>query len=319
MISCCCHSAFSSCSAVSKADVSLNKAAISCCNASSSFLTASSAVVRSSILSEVEWNRDSQGTGLNALIAASFQADGTSDPKREIKPGYADSLAKDTKINNGIVTSVTLEPTVTEYTTLQWRCTSVPLSLEEDKHWLSELQCYIRFNFVEASDDALLLQEPICFVRKECLEAYSATSNDVLSCPNACIEGQVGIRCKFCSQAKPSVNELDYLTYPSSIDEIKDAVKMIIKNHLRRCPCMPKKFRNILESKRTPLRNFKAENDEYWIDAAKESGMSDCHDGTIRFFRDPNTKGAAERLFLSFDKEDVWEKPLAYCQPFAGM
>ncbi len=161
------------------------------------------------------------------------------------------------------------------------------------------------------SDDAFLLQEPICFVRKECLEAYSATSNDVLSCPNACIEGQVGIRCKFCSQAKPSVSELDYLTYPSSIDEIKDAVKMIIKNHLRRCPCMPKKFRNILESKRTPLRNFKVENDEYWIDAAKESGMSDWHDGTIRFFRDPNTKGAAERLFLSFDKEDVWEKPLS--------
>jgi hypothetical protein len=74
---------------------------------------------------EVDWNRDSQGTGLNALIAASFQADGTRDPKREIKPGYADSLAKGTKIKTGILTSVTLEPTVTEYTTLQWRCASV--------------------------------------------------------------------------------------------------------------------------------------------------------------------------------------------------
>jgi hypothetical protein len=161
------------------------------------------------------------------------------------------------------------------------------------------------------SDDAYLLQEPLPFVRKECLEAYSATSNDVLSCPNACIEGQVGIRCKFCSQAKSSISELDYLTYPSSVHEINDAVKMIIKNHLRRCPFMPKKFRNILESKRTPLRNFRHENNQYWIDAAKESGMSDWHDGTIRFFRDPNTKGAAERLFLSFDKEEIWEKPLS--------
>ena len=68
------------------------------------------------------------------------------------------------------------------------------------------------------------------------------------------------------------------------------------------------RWRNVVQ---TPLRNFRHENNKYWIDAAKESGMSDWHDRTIWFFRDPNTKGAAERLFLSFDKEEIREKPLS--------
>lgn len=661
---------------------------------------------------EVEWNRDCAGTGLNALIAASFQADGSSDPKLETKPDYAVTFAKETKINDSIVTSETLEPSVTEYTTLHWRCSSVPLSLEEDKHWLSELQCYIRLNFVEAfgaaeedlsiqgrsrptfigqvgmrclhckkmparyrghlhayfpssvagiynsvqsllrthlsccrcvpedvrekieslktsssarggrkqywvdsanklgmkdtargiifdqdpvkckadadaseavartrliscsektpakaeeaikpdltstaasnsteankentclaaesfmplvfpedkhlisdvlfvtfqnmhkvpivesdqvgcykgrplgfiglscnhcigqagcgryfpaneaslsqtttsqtllnhirkcrkvpeevrlkidslmraklqksekprhggrkvffhrlwcrmqglpillgdedansisckdsnrkcfvnqssstsesdndtcseeenqpqgeasvtktglgrslndrvssdsdkedfdeclpkqrtriaakhakyytgkiplaqSDDAYWLSELVCFVRNECLEAFSATSKDVLSCPNI-VEGQVGIRCRFCSKADQPIHELDYLAYPKLIREIKDATSMITKNHLPLCPFMPKRLRKIFKSLQYAITYLKSEADPYWIDAAKESGMSDWHDGTIRFFRDPNKKGAAERMFSSLDKEEILETP----------
>lgn len=164
----------------------------------------------------------------------------------------------------------------------------IPLAQPNDAYWLSDL---------------------MCFVRNECLEAFSATSEDVHSSSGKIVQGQVGIRCKFCSTSKRTSSVADHVAYPTSINEVEAMVAKITEAHLARCPLMPESSSKTFKYLREFGSPSKTDTKKYWVDAAKETGMSDGHDGTVRFFRDPSAKGAAERLFLSLDEDDALEKP----------
>jgi len=73
--------------------------------------------------------------------------------------------------------------TVIEDGTDQWYTGSVPLGLDDDKYWLSELQVYLRGNFAEA---------------------FAATEEDIAAPMHGRNKpialGQVGIRCMHCKR-----------------------------------------------------------------------------------------------------------------------
>lgn len=160
------------------------------------------------------------------------------------------------------------------------------LSQPDDSYWLSDLQC---------------------FVRSECLEAFSATMADIASSENI-LEGQVGIRCAFCAKSMPSTSSADYIAYPNSIKEISAVVLDLARLHFPKCPNMPENSKATLKSLVGYGSRSKIDATKYCMDAAKETGMIDWPDRTVRFFRDPGDLGAAERLFQSLDTAKTLEK-----------
>lgn len=100
----------------------------------------------------------------------------SSDKKKDEKP----PTTKDTSENEGI----------TNEDGQKWFSGSVPLGLEDDKYWLSELQVFLRANFAEA---------------------FGATEEDIAAPMHGRNKpialGQVGIRCMHCKRELRNISE----------------------------------------------------------------------------------------------------------------
>jgi hypothetical protein len=79
---------------------------------------------------------------------------------------------------------------------------SIRLSRKDDPHWLSD-SC--------------------CFIRKELVEAFTATEEDIDGV-NATYLGQVGIRCVYCAKNQIKDRPKGHAYYPMSVAGIQDAV-----------------------------------------------------------------------------------------------
>lgn len=156
----------------------------------------------------------------------------------------------------------------------QWCSGSLSLAMEEsDREWLSELNC---------------------FVRKHCVEAFSATEEDVArsSKRGRIAINQVGIRCCYCSNLSLREKAVAAVSFPTSIGGIYESVKRWQRVHLEVCDAVPEDVRNKLAS----LANTNVwvpTTRQYWTDSAKALGLVDTNEG-IRFSRNPSTKPPAE-------------------------
>jgi hypothetical protein len=148
-----------------------------------------------------------------------------------------------------------------------WFSGCVALSVEPaDIEWLSELNC---------------------FIRKNCIQAFSATHQDVLktSKRGRIVIDQVGIRCKFCVHRPLKDKAVAAVSYPTSMAGIYESVKRWQRVHLPACLDVSDENQAMLD---------KLQNDtvwvpttrQYWTDSARAIGMVDTNDG-IRFNRDP--------------------------------
>ena len=155
-----------------------------------------------------------------------------------------------------------------ESVSTNWFAGSVALAVESaDREWLSELNCYLR---------------------KHCIEAFSATKQDILrSSKRGRISlDQVGIRCKFCAHRPLSEKAVAAVSYPTSTAGIYESVKRWQRVHLPACLDVGDDTQAILD---------KFQNDsvwvpttrQYWTDSALALGMVDTTDG-IRFEREPS-------------------------------
>ena len=100
----------------------------------------------------------------------------------------------------------------------------MPLAMSSDKDWLTPLHC---------------------FVRRHCVEIFTATQSDV-STPSKGKRkpiqvGQVGIRCPHChsGEAKNKPRERGSVYYPTSIASIYNATMNLLQRHLHNCSCVP--------------------------------------------------------------------------------
>ena len=141
----------------------------------------------------------------------------------------------------------------------------VLLSLEEDKEWLTPLHC---------------------FVRKKCIEAFTATQADVdLPCKGkrkAINLGQVGIRCPYCHKADsdPARMRGGSVYYPNSLSSLYNAAMNLLQRHFQSCPNIPSDLRREYED----LKNDDARSGtskKYWVESAMSLGFVDTTKGIM--------------------------------------
>jgi hypothetical protein len=149
----------------------------------------------------------------------------------------------------------------------QWHSGSTSLAMaESDREWLSELNC---------------------FIRTYCVEAFSATEDDVTrsSKRGRIALNQVGIRCRHCTFLPLKEKEVAAVSFPTSIGGIYESVKRWQRVHLQVCESVPQNVR----AKLGVLANTNVwvpTTRQYWTDSAKALGLVDTHEG-IRFGTNP--------------------------------
>lgn len=157
----------------------------------------------------------------------------------------------------------------------EYFCGSISLSLpESDAEWLSEINC---------------------FVRRYCVEAFSATEEDVMSTSKRgrISLHQVGIRCCHCKHRPLKERAVAAVSYPTSVAGIYESVKRFHRVHVEHCDCIPEDVR----TKMAELHNLNVwipTTRQYWTDSARALGMVDTEEG-IRFSCDPRFIREAKR------------------------
>ena len=167
-----------------------------------------------------------------------------------------------------------------------WYTGSISLSIEDSDHeWLSELNC---------------------FVRKYCVEAFSASASDVskTSKRGRIAIDQVGIRCCFCAHLPLPDKAAAAVSFPTSVAGIYESVKRWQRVHLEVCREVPAEVQTQLSS----LANTNVwvpTTRQYWTDSAKALGLVDTCGG-IRFGFSPDElrhKSVKTAVTISGDEE----------------
>lgn len=136
----------------------------------------------------------------------------------------------------------------------------VPLGIDEDVNWLSEL---------------------LCFVRSELVEVYRAKNCEVRTRNRSkrVLLGQVGIRCRFCAHYPIGTRASRSSCFPSSLQRIYQSLTMMMRDHFSSCQAIPKdlllKYTNLKRNTSQGATDSKT----YWLDSAKKLGLDDSDDG----------------------------------------
>ena len=149
-----------------------------------------------------------------------------------------------------------------------WYSGSMSLAMgESDSEWLSELNCYIR---------------------RHCVEAFSATEDDASrsSKRGRVAIHQVGIRCRFCAGHKEEGTGIAAVSFPTSIGGIYESVKRWQRVHVDVCEFIPQEVRSKIESLSTS-NVWVPTTRQYWSDSARAMGLVNTTEG-IRFGVDPD-------------------------------
>ena len=167
-----------------------------------------------------------------------------------------------------------------------WVRGCVRLTKTDDRHWLSEMEC---------------------FARTELVEVFTYSMGDSLaghSSRKVPCEGQVGIRCVYCKNRDPHERINCCIHFPTSIDTLHSKVADMVRLHFPSCSSLPESVRHTFKS----LRGFDAkvstdDSHQFWIDAAHDVGLSDLSPGGhgswgITFRRDPIEPSPADELDL---------------------
>lgn len=160
--------------------------------------------------------------------------------------------------------------------TAKWFKGSCSLSLPEDDDVLSPLHC---------------------FMRRYCVEAFSASPEDVATprygkSHGFKVEvGQVGIRCLYCKHQSVGKRPERAVCYPSSLRNIYHSIETWQRRHSLVCthitPWVRKSIVELMESSKTRAGGRR----QYWEDSAQRLGMVDTPRG-VRFCRTPGDEGA---------------------------
>jgi len=184
----------------------------------------------------------------------------------------------------------TMSGDFTDNDSTRWFEGSCSLAIPEtDPDWLSGLNCYIR---------------------RHCVEAFSATSEESskTSKRGRIAEFQVGIRCCFCRHRPSESKEAAAVSFPISLSGIYESVKRWQRVHLELCNDVPSDVRAKLNELNTD-NSWIPTTRQYWTDSAKAIGMIDTPDG-IRFAREPSYRTPEHGLLTTVDSTaDVDDAP----------
>lgn len=152
----------------------------------------------------------------------------------------------------------------------EWYSGSTSLSLPDDDNALSPLHC---------------------FLRKYCVEAFSATEEDVAfprygkSHGGKIVLYQVGIRCLHCKSC-PGTKPERAVCYPSSLKNIYHSIETWQRRHAPVCRFIPLWIKRELTQLIESSKSTGGGRRQYWSDAAQKVGMIDTTHG-VRFGSPP--------------------------------
>jgi hypothetical protein len=141
----------------------------------------------------------------------------------------------------------------------------LPLAMNPDKDWLTPLHC---------------------FVRRHCVQVFTATQKDVATPSKGKRKpiqvGQVGIRCPHCHHDETSkARERGSVYYPTTIASIYNATMNLLQRHLHNCSSVPTDIMRRYETlKADDARSGTSK--KYWVESALSLGLVDTPNG-IRF------------------------------------
>eukprot|EP00986_Skeletonema_menzelii_P011355 scaffold5819_cov148-Skeletonema_menzelii.AAC.10 len=145
----------------------------------------------------------------------------------------------------------------------------VTLAVAQDKHWLSDIDC---------------------FIRKQ-VEVFCANSTDVSNAVEyvPVTTGQVGLRCIHCAKSQEGAQG-NAVLYPHSVSGIYESVQELQRLHLHDCPHLPTKLKSeISDTKESSEQREQREQREqssalrkYYVQAAGALGLFDSDEGGVR-------------------------------------
>lgn len=148
---------------------------------------------------------------------------------------------------------------------------SVSLSLKEDEESLSPLHC---------------------FMRKFCVEAFTATAKDV-STPRygkshgrSIVVGQVGIQCMHCKHRPYVMRQERSVCFPSSLKNIYHSIETWQRRHSLVCGDIPPGAKIVMTELMGKSRSGAGGRRQYWEESAIRLGMVDTQTG-IHFIHPP--------------------------------
>ena len=158
-----------------------------------------------------------------------------------------------------------------------WFNGTINLAKQDDPYWLSEVQCYLR---------------------NDMIEAFSASEEDVKARGRHIFVGlgNVGLRCVYCAHSPHQKRAKGHIIFPSKLSAIYQGVLDLQRRHFSSCPEMPKSIRDTYKSMRGFTTKEDDETQQYWIDAAKDVGLANSPHGGIIFKRDPLLNSYADTL-----------------------
>lgn len=130
------------------------------------------------------------------------------------------------------------------------------------------------------------------FMRKYCIEVFSATPQDVAtprygkSHAGRVVVGQVGIRCLHCSHLDPLQRPERAVCYPSTLRNIYHSMETWQRRHSALCTQIPPWVRREMAALLKRSRSSAGGRRQYWEDAARQIGLVDTPQG-VRFSRPP--------------------------------
>lgn len=151
------------------------------------------------------------------------------------------------------------------------------------------------------SDDDEVLSPLHCFLRRYCVEAFSATAQDVAT-PRYCkshgnkiVVDQVGIRCLHCKNLPIQSRPERAVCYPSSLRNIYHSIETWQRRHSVLCEDIPGWIKRDLTKLIQSSRSTAGGRRQYWEGSAKKLGLVDTPRG-VRFARPPGLIEATDRI-----------------------
>jgi hypothetical protein len=131
-----------------------------------------------------------------------------------------------------------------------------------------------------------------CFMRKYCVEAFSASAQDVAtprygkSHGRSIVVGQVGIQCKHCKHRPYGQRQERAVCFPSSLKNIYHSIETWQRRHSLVCEDIPPWAKRAMTDLMGKSRSGAGGRRQYWEESARRLGLVDTDHG-IRFVRPP--------------------------------
>jgi hypothetical protein len=141
-------------------------------------------------------------------------------------------------------------------------------------------------------DDEESLSPLHCFMRRYCVEAFSATSDDITTARHGkchggrIVPGQVGIRCLHCKHRPADQRQERAICFPSSVGNIYHSIETWQRRHSTVCQDIPTWVKKCMSQLMQKSRAGGGGRRQYWQEAAMRLGLANTPDG-IRFTTPP--------------------------------